>query len=117
MQRVVPEGLFCQNPLQLSPALALQGALPGATGPLSRCLVGEQDIQLGGLSSQPEGGPPAPYTKGVESPTGRGKNCQTHFFSEVKENSINTVGSLNYPHEMFNVFSLEQRKLNKEMFP
>ena len=48
--------------LQLSPALAMQGALPGATGPLSRCLVGEQDSQLGGLSSQPEGGPPAPYT-------------------------------------------------------
>lgn len=72
---------------------------------------------MGSVLSQREARQPRTPTKGVESPTGRGKNCQTHFFSEVKENSINTVGSLNYPHEMFNVFSLEQRRLNKEMFP
>jgi len=72
---------------------------------------------VGSVLSQREARQPRTPTKGVESPTGRGKNCQTHFFSEVKENSINTVGSLNYPHEMFNVFSLEQRRLNKEMFP
>ena len=99
-------------------ALPLQGALPEVTGPLSKCLVGEQDCQLGGLSSQLEGGPPAPYThqRCWVSHGEREELPDSFLLWSQRKPSINTVGSLNYPHEMFNVFSLEQRRFNK-MFP
>lgn len=116
--------LECPAPHHPSLALALLEALPGPTGPLGGAWWMSQAVSLvidtpTVCPPQPEEALPAPRPqslarapKGAEPP----KNRQTHFCSEVKENLVQTVGSLNHPHEMFNAFSLEQMRFNKGMF-